>query len=58
MKELILENLLQDHSAAKEAGIKEGDVVVKINETPIRSSSALIETVGKSSSGRQAKHYR
>jgi serine protease Do len=34
------------HSAAKEAGIKEGDVVVRINETPIRSSSALIETVG------------
>ncbi len=33
-------------SAAKDAGIKEGDVVVKINETPIRSSSALIETVG------------
>lgn len=34
------------HSAAKDAGIKEGDVVVKINETPIRSSTALIETVG------------
>ena len=33
-------------SSAKDAGIKEGDVVVKINETPIRSSSALIETVG------------
>lgn len=35
-----------EKSAAKNAGIKEGDVVVKINETPIRSSSALIETVG------------
>lgn len=34
------------HSAAKEAGIKEGDVVIRINETAIRSSSALIETVG------------
>lgn len=34
-------------SAAKEAGIKEHDVVVKINETPIRSSSALIETIGR-----------
>lgn len=34
------------HSAAKDAGIKEGDVVIRINETPIRSSSALIETVG------------
>jgi S1-C subfamily serine protease len=34
-------------SSAKEAGIKEGDVVVKINESPIRSSSALIEQVGR-----------
>lgn len=33
-------------SSAKDAGIKEGDVVVRINETPIRSSTALIETVG------------
>ncbi len=33
-------------SSAKDAGIKAGDVVTKINETPIRSSSALIETVG------------
>jgi len=34
-------------SAAKEAGIKEHDVVVRINETQIRSSSALIETIGR-----------
>lgn len=34
-------------SSAKEAGIKEGDVIVKIDETPIRSSSALIELVGR-----------
>jgi Do/DeqQ family serine protease len=33
-------------SSARDAGLKAGDVVVKINETPIRSSSALIETVG------------
>lgn len=33
-------------SSAKDAGIKEGDVITKINETAIRSSSALIETVG------------
>lgn len=33
-------------SAAKEAGIKEHDVVVKIDNTPIRSSAALIETIG------------
>lgn len=34
-------------SAAKDAGIKEYDVVVKINETTIRSSAALIETIGR-----------
>ncbi|MBX2961212.1 MAG: Do family serine endopeptidase [Cyclobacteriaceae bacterium] len=34
-------------SAAKEAGIKEHDVVIKINETAIRSSSGLIETIGR-----------
>ncbi|MDH4057531.1 MAG: trypsin-like peptidase domain-containing protein, partial [Cyclobacteriaceae bacterium] len=34
-------------SAAKEAGIKEQDVVVKIDDTPIRSSAALIETIGR-----------
>lgn len=39
-------NSFQVNSAAKEAGLKEGDVIIKINETPIRSSSALIETVG------------
>jgi len=34
-------------SAAKDAGIKEGDVVVKIDQTPINSSTALIEHVGR-----------
>lgn len=34
-------------SAAKEAGIKEGDVITKIDETPITSSTALIEHVGR-----------
>lgn len=34
-------------SAAKAAGIKENDVVIKIDDTPIRSSSALIETIGR-----------
>lgn len=33
-------------SSAKDAGLKEGDVVVKINDAIIRSSTALIETVG------------
>lgn len=41
-----IDKFAPDYSAAKEAGIKEGDVVIRINETPIRSSSALIETVG------------
>jgi serine protease Do len=34
-------------SAAKDAGLKENDVVIKIDNTPIRSSAALIETVGR-----------
>ncbi|MCU0396703.1 MAG: Do family serine endopeptidase [Cyclobacteriaceae bacterium] len=34
-------------SAAKEAGIKEQDVVVKIDNQTIRSSAALIETIGR-----------
>ena len=38
-------------SAAKEAGIKEGDVVVKLNETPIRTSSGLIEFIGRKRPG-------
>lgn len=36
-----------ENSSAKEAGLKEGDVVVKIDETPIRSQTALIELVGR-----------
>lgn len=35
-----------ESSAARTAGIKEGDVIVKIDETPIRSSTALTEYVG------------
>lgn len=37
---------LEGKSAAKEAGIEKGDVIVKLNETPIKSSSALIEYIG------------
>jgi serine protease Do len=36
-----------ESSSAKEAGLKEGDVVVKIDETPIRSNTALIEYIGR-----------
>lgn len=35
------------NSSAKDAGIKEGDVVVKIDETPIRTSAGLIEYIGR-----------
>jgi serine protease Do len=35
-----------ENSSAKAAGLKEGDVVVKIDETPIRSMTALTEYVG------------
>jgi S1-C subfamily serine protease len=38
-------------SAAKDAGVKEGDVVVKIDETPIKSSTALIEYIGRKRPG-------
>ncbi len=38
-------------SAAKDAGMKEGDVVVKIDEAPIKSSTALIEYIGRKRPG-------
>ncbi len=38
-------------SAAKEAGIQKGDVVVKLDEAPIKSSSALIEYIGRKRPG-------
>ena len=38
-------------SAAKEAGIKEGDVVVKLDDTDIKSSTALIEYIGQKRPG-------
>lgn len=36
-----------DKSSAKEAGLKEEDVVIKIDNTPIKSSTALIEYVSR-----------
>jgi serine protease Do len=42
---------LADKSAAKAAGIKEGDVVVKLDGTVIKSSSALIEYIGRKRPG-------
>lgn len=38
-------------SAAKDAGVQIGDVVVKMDETPIKSSAALIEYVGRKRPG-------
>jgi serine protease Do len=36
-----------DKSSAKEAGMREGDVVIRIDQTPIKSSTALIEYIGR-----------
>jgi Do/DeqQ family serine protease len=44
-----------DNSAAKLAGIQEGDVVVKIDETPIKSSTALTEYIGLRRPGDKVK---
>lgn len=35
------------NSSAKTAGVQAGDVIVKIDETPIRTNSALIEYIGR-----------
>ncbi len=40
-----------EKSSAKEAGLKEGDVVVKIDETNIKSSTSLIEYIGRKRPG-------
>jgi S1-C subfamily serine protease len=34
-----------EKSSAKQAGVREGDVVVKIDETPIKYNTALIEYI-------------
>lgn len=36
-----------DKSSAKDAGLREGDVVVRIDEAPIKTSTALIEYIGR-----------
>lgn len=35
-----------EQSAAKDAGIKEGDVIIQIDDTPIKSNTTLIEYIG------------
>lgn len=47
----------EDKSAAKEAGIKEGDVVTKLDETPIKSNSALIAYIGQRRPGDKVKVF-
>lgn len=42
---------MEEKSAAKQAGILKGDVIVKLDETPIKSSSALIEYIGRKRPG-------
>ena len=41
----------EDKSAAKEAGIRKGDVIVKLDEVPINSSTALIEYISRKRPG-------
>ncbi|HCW07766.1 MAG TPA: serine protease, partial [Cytophagales bacterium] len=41
----------ENKSAAKAAGIQKGDVVIKMDETEIKSSTALIEYVGRKRPG-------
>ncbi|MBL7848032.1 MAG: Do family serine endopeptidase [Cyclobacteriaceae bacterium] len=42
---------MDDKSAAKQAGIQRGDVIVKLDNTPIKTSSALIEYIGRKRPG-------
>jgi Do/DeqQ family serine protease len=39
------------HSAAEQAGIKQGDVVIKLDDHDIRTSTALIEYIGRKRPG-------
>jgi serine protease Do len=36
-----------ESSSAKEAGVKVGDVITKLDETPVRTNTALIEYIGR-----------
>jgi serine protease Do len=42
---------MEEKSAARLAGIQKGDVIVKLDQTPIKSSSALIEFIGRKRPG-------
>lgn len=42
---------MEEKSAARLAGIQKGDVIVKLDQTPIKSSTALIEYIGRKRPG-------
>lgn len=42
---------MEEMSAAKAGGIQKGDVIVRLDETPIKSSAALIEFIGRKHPG-------
>lgn len=42
---------MDDKSAARQAGVQKGDVIVKLDDTPIKTSAALIEYVGRKRPG-------
>ncbi|MCS6824386.1 MAG: Do family serine endopeptidase [Cytophagaceae bacterium] len=46
---------VNEGSAAKEAGIKEGDVIIKINDVPVNNSSELQEQVARYRPGDKVK---
>ncbi len=48
-------NGVRDGGAAKEAGIKEGDVILSIDDVPVNSSAALQEQVSKYRPGEKVK---
>ncbi len=42
---------MEEKSAARQAGIERGDVIIKLDQTPIKTSSALIEYIGRKRPG-------
>ena len=53
-------NTVNDRSAAKEAGLKEGDVIVGINDVTVRNGAQMLEEMSKLRPGDKAtiKFYR
>ncbi|MEZ4894926.1 MAG: Do family serine endopeptidase [Saprospiraceae bacterium] len=53
----VIVDSLVEKSAAREAGIKKGDVITKIDDQQIKSSPELLEIVGKHRPGDKLKLY-